>query len=90
MMYCDNASTVLMAANPMLHSRSKHFELDHHFIRDHIAQGHVRVNHISTHAQVADVLTKAVSSELFFKFYSKLRIADPQLLSLKGDERDKG
>ena len=67
-MYCDNAGVVLMAANPELHSRSKHFELDLHFIYEHVAEGHVRVSHIPGDAQVADVMTKTVSSAKFVEF----------------------
>lgn len=44
--YCDNIGAVLLAANPVLHSRSKHFELDLHFVRDHVAKGRVRISHI--------------------------------------------
>ena len=41
MPYYDNVGAILLAANPVLHSRSKHFELDLHFVRDHVAKGHV-------------------------------------------------
>ena len=49
-MYCDNIGAVLLAANPVLHSKTKHFELDLHFVRDHIAKGRVRISHIPSHA----------------------------------------
>ena len=88
MIYCDNMSTVLLAANPILHSKSKHFELDLHFVRDHIAKGHLQVSHIPAHAQVADILTKPISSTSFHNFRDKLRIVDCQSLSLRGDVKD--
>ena len=84
MIYCDNMSVVLLVANPILHSKSKHFELDLHFVRDQIAQGHVQVSHIPAHAQVADVLTQPVLSTFFHNFQDKLRIVNCQSLSLRG------
>ena len=45
--WCDNQSTVLMAANPVLHSRTKHIELDYHFIREKVVQGIIQVKFIS-------------------------------------------
>ena len=88
LLYCDNLSAVLLAANPVLHSKSKHFELDLHFVRDHIAKGQVQVSNIPAHAQVTDVLTKPVSSGSFLEFQSKLMIVDYQSLSLRGDVRN--
>ena len=90
MLYCDNVGAVLLAANPILHSRSKHFELDLHFVRDHVAKGHVQISHIPSDVQLADIFTRAVSSSEFHLFRSKLSIQDCSQLSLRGDERDKG
>ena len=63
--YCDNLSTVMMTANPILHHRSKHFELDLHFVRENVARKLVYVCHIPSHEQTADVLTKSISSSRF-------------------------
>jgi len=46
--YCDNVSAVYLSANPVHHRRTKHIELDIHFVRDQVALGHVRVLHVST------------------------------------------
>ena len=86
---CDNISAILLAANPILHSRTKHFELDLHFVRDSILKRKLQLTHIPGPDQVADVLTKAVSSSYFSKFCSKLCIEDSQVLSLRGDVRSK-
>ena len=85
MLYCDNMSAILLAANLILHSKSKHFELDLHFVQDHVAKGHVQISHVPAHAQVDDVLTKPVSSAFFHNFRAKLGIVDCQSLSLRGD-----
>ncbi|GJX47406.1 ribonuclease H-like domain-containing protein [Tanacetum coccineum] len=41
LVYCDNVSTVYMSANPVQHQRTKHIEIDIHFVRDKVATGHV-------------------------------------------------
>ncbi|GJV61704.1 ribonuclease H-like domain-containing protein [Tanacetum coccineum] len=46
LVYCDNVSAVYMSANPIQHQRTKHIEIDIHFVRDKIAAGHVRVFHV--------------------------------------------
>ena len=50
MIYCDNLSADLLTTNPVLHSKLKHFEVDLHFVRDHIAKWHVQVSHILAYA----------------------------------------
>ena len=87
--YCDNLSAVMMTANPILHQRSKHFELDLHFVRENVAKKLISVSHIPSHEQTADVLTKLVSSSQFPYFRSKLRVSCPPPLSLRGGVRDK-
>nr|GEW21386.1 ribonuclease H-like domain-containing protein [Tanacetum cinerariifolium] len=46
MVYCDNVSAVYVSANPVHHHRTKHIEIDIHFVRDKVAAGHVRVLHV--------------------------------------------
>ncbi|GJW31501.1 ribonuclease H-like domain-containing protein, partial [Tanacetum coccineum] len=48
LVYCDNVSAVYMSANPVQHQRTKHIEIDIHFVRDKVAAGHVRVLHVSS------------------------------------------
>ena len=89
LVYCDNLSAVMLATNPILHSKSKHFELDLHFVRDHVTKGRVHISHIPAEHQLADILTKLVSSSSFTNFRDKLKIVDPKCLSLRGDVRQK-
>ncbi|GKA21853.1 ribonuclease H-like domain-containing protein [Tanacetum coccineum] len=46
LVYCDNVSAVYMSANPVQHQRTKHIEIDIHFVRDMVTAGHVRVLHV--------------------------------------------
>ena len=82
--WCDNLSTVQMAANPILHARTKHIELDLYFVRDKVVRRQIQVKHIPANEQVADVLTKAVSSSLFPTWRTKLTVEDSSTISLSG------
>jgi hypothetical protein len=55
---CDNTSAINISKNSILHSRTKHIEIRHHFIRDHVQKGDVRLKFISTDFQWADIFTK--------------------------------
>lgn len=72
--YCDNVSAVYMAANPVHHRRTKHIELDIHFVREKVALGQFRVLHVPTGQQFADVMTKGLPTATFNDFRSSLCI----------------
>jgi hypothetical protein len=72
--YCDNISSVYMSHNPVHHRRTKHIELDIHFVREKVAIGEFRVTHIPSARQIADVFTKGLPSALFFDFRDSLSI----------------
>lgn len=72
--YCDNISAVYLSTNPVQHQRTKHIEIDLHFVRDRVATGAVRVLHVPTSSQYADVFTKGLPSSLFTEFRSSLNV----------------
>ncbi|XP_020164434.1 F-box protein At5g07610-like [Aegilops tauschii subsp. strangulata] len=59
-----------MAANPVHHRRTKHIELDIHFVREKVALGQLRVLHVPTTQQFADVMTKGLPTATFQEFRS--------------------
>jgi hypothetical protein len=58
--FCDNVSAYYMSSNPVHHKRTKHIELDVHFIREKVAVGQCKVLHVPTAQQYADVMTKGL------------------------------
>ncbi|GJS86475.1 ribonuclease H-like domain-containing protein [Tanacetum coccineum] len=77
LVYCDNVSAVYMSANPVQHQRTKHIEIDIHFVRDMVTAGQVRVLHVPSRFQYADIFTKGLPSALFEEFRSSLSVRPP-------------
>ena len=75
LVYCDNVSAVYLSANPVHHRRTKHIELDIHFVRKQVALGRVRVLHVPTTQQFADVMTKGLPTPVFEEFRSSLCVS---------------
>nr|GEX42380.1 ribonuclease H-like domain-containing protein [Tanacetum cinerariifolium] len=72
LVYCDNVSVVYMSANPVQYQRTKHIEIDIHFVRDMVTAGDVRVLHVPSRFQYAYIFTKRRPSALFEEFRSSL------------------
>ena len=85
---CDNQSALNMCANPVFHNRSKHIEINYHFVREKVEQGLLIVRYVPTQDQFADIFTKALGSSLFIHFRDKLNVRTLPL-SLTGDIKDK-
>ncbi|MCH79563.1 gag-pol polyprotein [Trifolium medium] len=73
-LYCDNLSAINISKNPIQHSRTKHIDIRHHFIRDLVEENVVTLEHVSTDEQLADIFTKAVDANQFEKLRGKLGI----------------
>ena len=82
-LYCDNKSTEALASNPKYHSRTKHIELDLHFVREHIAQQQLQITHVSNSYQCADILTKPLSFDTFSYLRRKLNVLPTLSLDIK-------
>lgn len=72
--FCDNVSAVYLAHNLVQHRRTKHIELDIHFVREKVALGVVRVLHVPSLSQYADIFTKGLLVVLFNEFRSSLHL----------------
>jgi hypothetical protein len=68
-----------MASNHVQYRRTKHIEIDIHFVREKVAVGEVRVPHVSTSAQFADIFTKGLHPTSFIDIRSSLNIVAPDV-----------
>lgn len=75
--FCDNVSAVYLSTNPVQHQRTKHVEIDIHFVREKVALGYIRVVHVPSSLQYADIFTKGLPTILFQDFRSSLSIRQP-------------
>ena len=64
-LYCDNLSAINISKNPVQHSRTKHIDIRHHFIRDLVEQSIVTLEHMPTKNQLVDLFTKPLDKERF-------------------------
>ncbi|GKF91914.1 ribonuclease H-like domain-containing protein, partial [Tanacetum coccineum] len=77
LVYCDNVSVVYLSCNSVQHQRTKHIEIDIHFVRDLVAGGQVRVLHVPSRYQYADIFTKGLPFTLFEEFRNSLSVRCP-------------
>jgi hypothetical protein len=75
--YYDNISAVYMLGNPVQHHCTKHIEIDIHFIREKVALGQVRVLHVPTSTQFADIFTKGPATTPFQDIRFSLNVVEP-------------
>lgn len=61
LLHCDNLSALHMTVNPVFHGRSKHIELDYHYVREQVALSSLETHFFSSHNQLADIFTKPLS-----------------------------
>ncbi|KAJ9566708.1 hypothetical protein OSB04_002674 [Centaurea solstitialis] len=71
---CDNVSAVYLSDNPVQHQRTKHIEIDIHFVREKVRVGQIRVPHVPSSLQYADIFTKGLPRQLFESFRSSLSV----------------
>lgn len=86
-LYIDNRGAQELASNSMYHSRTKHIDIRHHFVRESVERGLVTLEHVSTDQMVADILTKALSKTPHWKCVNDLGLVtleDCQNVYLEG------
>ena len=71
---CDNSSAINLSKNTIQHSRTKHIDIRHHFLRDRVLKGDISLEFIPTDKQIADILTKPLKEEIYVKLRRELGI----------------
>jgi hypothetical protein len=75
-LWCDNLGAKYLTENPVFHARTKHVEIDFHFVREQVAKKLLEVRFIGTGDQLADSFTKHVSAERLRTFKYNLNIVE--------------
>lgn len=73
-LFCDNLSVITLACYLVMHQRTKHIEIDVHFVREIVAKQLLHMQFVSSNQQFADILTKSFSSPLFHTHCCNLKL----------------
>ncbi|GJT93405.1 retrovirus-related pol polyprotein from transposon TNT 1-94 [Tanacetum coccineum] len=82
-LYCDNKSAIALCCNNVQHSRSKHIDIRHHFIREQVENGMVELYFVTMNYQLVDIFTKALPRERFNFLLSRLGMKSMASKTLK-------
>ena len=72
--WCDNLSSIILASNPVFHARTKHIEVDYHYVCKQVMARKIHVHHITSTDQLADIFTKSLSVSRHQTLTSKLMV----------------
>jgi Reverse transcriptase (RNA-dependent DNA polymerase)/gag-polypeptide of LTR copia-type len=73
-LWCDNLGATFLASNPVFHARTKHIELDYHFVREKVVNSQLNVRFICSADQIGDLFTKGLSKARFQMLTNKLHV----------------
>jgi hypothetical protein len=76
LLLCDKESAVKITNNTVQHSRTKHIDIHHHFLRDHVAKNNISLEGVRSEEQLADIFTKHLDEATFCRLRNELNVLD--------------
>jgi len=73
---CDKESVLKLVNNPVQHTCTKHIDIRHHFLRDHVPKGDISLENVGTLNQLADIFTKSLDEARFCMLRNELNVLD--------------
>ena len=77
LVHCDKISAINLSKNPVQHSRTKHVDITHHFVREMVELKVVILEHVSSEKQLVDLFTKPLDYNTFLGLRKALEIVNP-------------
>jgi hypothetical protein len=79
--YCDNQSCIKLSENPVFHDRSKHIDIQYHFLRDRVQKGAMVLEYVPSNLQGGDILTKPLAKGKFEMLRERLGLVENTFLA---------
>ena len=73
-LFTDSLLAIKLANNPKHHAKTKHINIQYHFVREHVTNNTIQLSHISTKEQLADILTKTLNGPTFKNLVSQINL----------------
>jgi hypothetical protein len=74
---CDNTSAISVVKNLVFHKKMRHIERRHHFLRDHVEKGDIKMRYIDTERQLTDIFTKPLDSSQIADLRWEISVCHP-------------
>lgn len=84
LLWCDNKSAISFASNHVFHARTKHVEIDYHFIHEKVLYKQILVRHVNSTSQLVDIFTKSLPVDRFLCLKNKLMVVDAPMSLRRG------
>src|ERR1700743_1813380 len=87
-LYCDNQGAISLAKNPTHHAKTKHVDVQLHFIRDHVEKGTISIEYGPTENMLADLMTKGLARDRHGKLLTTMGMRTCRATTLSSSDDD--